>query len=284
MQIDHVAIWTDDLEKEKNFYLEYFDCKASNKYENPRKQFSSYFLRFPDGARIELMKRNDVTGKENNDKLGFAHIAISVGTRDKVNSLTEKLEKDGFIIDSRPRITGDGCYESVILDPENNKIEIASMDNFEIKEAIYEDLEQILYLQKCCYLSEAEIYNDYSIPPLTQKLDDIKLDFEHQTILKLEYNNKIIGSVRGFVKNGACFIGKLFVNNDYQNMGFGKQLMMEIEKKFKNISRFELFTGFKSNKNIYLYNKLGYKEFKKEQADGITIKYLEKNIIHWPAK
>jgi lactoylglutathione lyase len=278
MQIDHIAIWTDDLEGEKNFYLKYFNCTANHKYENPRKQFSSHFLRFPSGCRLELMKRNDITEKGNTDKLGFAHMAIGVGTIDKVDSLTKKLEKDGFTIDSHPRTTGDGCYESVILDPENNKVEITTTDNFEIKEATYEDLEQILYVQKCCYLSEAEIYNNYSIQPLTQKSDDIKLDFENQNILKLEYNNKIIGSVRGFVKDNTCCIGKLFVDKDFQNMGFGKQLMIEIEKKFRDVPRFELFTGYKSAKNLYLYNSLGYKEFKSELVDGVTIKYLEKYI------
>jgi catechol 2,3-dioxygenase-like lactoylglutathione lyase family enzyme/GNAT superfamily N-acetyltransferase len=276
MQIDHIAIWANDLEKEKHFYQTYFDCKVSAKYENAQKQFTSYFLIFLNGARIELMKRNNITSGQNEDHFGFAHIAINVGTRDKVEHLTKKMEKDGLVIVSYPRVTGDGYYESVVLDPENNKIEITAIENYKISDANYEDLAPILYLQKCCYLPEAEIYNDYSIPPLTQKIEDIKSDFEKQTILKLEYSNKIIGSVRGFLRDGTCYIGKLIVDKDYQNMGFGKQLLEAFEGKFKNAGRFELFTGVKSSKNLFLYNKLGYKEFKEEKLNEITIKYLEK--------
>jgi catechol 2,3-dioxygenase-like lactoylglutathione lyase family enzyme/GNAT superfamily N-acetyltransferase len=278
MQIDHIAIWADDLEKLKTFYQTYFECTISSKYENTQKQFTSYFLVFSNGARIELMKRSDIISRQNADQFGFAHIAVNIGTRDKVERLTKKLEKDGFVIASYPRITGDGYFESVVLDPENNKIEITAIENYKISKANYEDLASILYLQKCCYLSEAEIYNNYSIPPLTQKIDDINLDFQNQTILKLEYNNKIIGSVRGFLRDETCYIGKLIVDKDYQNMGFGKQLLEAIEEKFKNASRFELFTGFQSSKNLFLYNKLGYKEFKEERFNEITIKYLVKNI------
>ena len=126
MQIDHIAIWTSDLEIEKDFYLTYFDCTVNDKYKNPQKQYSSYFLTFSNGARIELMKRNDISEKSKIDVFGFAHIAINVGSRSNVDSLTSRIETDGFTVHSYPRITGDGYYESVILDPENNKIEIMS--------------------------------------------------------------------------------------------------------------------------------------------------------------
>jgi lactoylglutathione lyase len=278
MQIDHIAIWTNDLEKVKNFYLRYFGCKSNEKYENTSKAFSSYFLSFSNGMRIELMKRLDISEKKNNDSIGLAHFAINVGTKDKVDSLTKILQHDGFIIESYPRITGDGYYESVIRDPEHNKIELTAIEDYIIFEAKTGDLEKILYLQKCCYLSEASIYNDFSIQPLTQTLKDITLDFEKQIILKLEFRNKIVGSVRAYVQNETCYIGKLIVGIDYQNMGFGKLLLNAIEKKFDQVKRFELFTGFKSEKNLYLYHKLGYKVFKETQMNGITIKYLEKIV------
>jgi lactoylglutathione lyase len=126
MHIDHIAIWTKDLENEKDFFLKYFDCSANEKYVNQVKKFSSYFITFKGGGRIELMSRADITTERAGETLGIAHIAINAGTRDKVDKLTEIFNRDGIVIVSRPRITGDGFYESVILDPEGNVIEIVS--------------------------------------------------------------------------------------------------------------------------------------------------------------
>jgi len=126
MNIDHIAIWTNNLETVKEFYLKYFDCTANSKYENTKKQFTSYFISFSGGGRIELMKRADIQTPGNNNTFGLTHIALNIGSREKVDSLTKILENDGFTIESNPRITGDGYYESVILDPENNRIELVS--------------------------------------------------------------------------------------------------------------------------------------------------------------
>ncbi len=125
MRISHVAMWVKDIENIKNFYMKYFNCKCNEKYINDKKGFQSYFLSFEDNSKLEIMNINDIEelNKENNF-YGFAHIAISVGSKDKVDSLTKILENDGYIVASNPRTTGDGYYESVILDPENNKIEI----------------------------------------------------------------------------------------------------------------------------------------------------------------
>jgi lactoylglutathione lyase len=124
MHIDHIAIWTADLEKEKAFFLKYFNCTACKMYSNPGKHFSSCFISFADGSRIELMKRKDIGTRYEGENLGYSHIAINVGSREKVEKLTEMLEKDGFTIKGKPRQTGDGYYESVVLDPENNIIEL----------------------------------------------------------------------------------------------------------------------------------------------------------------
>ncbi len=279
MQIDHIAIWTNDLDSLKDFYLKFFDCKVSNRYDNNEKRFSSYFLSFAGcDTRIELMQRPDIADSINNDRIGLAHFAIGIGAKEQVDNLTNKLERAGITISSYPRTTGDGYYESVICDPDNNKVELTAFVDYVITNANENDLEQILYLQKCCYLSEAEIYNNYSIPPIVQTFDSIKKDFSDQTIFKLEYKGKIIGSVRAFVQNDSCYIGKLIIDKDYQNNGFGKLLLETVEKEFNKATRFELFTGFKSEKNLYLYSKLGYREFKEEQANGMTIKYLEKSF------
>ena len=127
MKIEHLAIWVDDLEAMKGFYTKYFGATANTKYINPLKQFSSYFLSFEDRtARIELMQKSNVTA--NNESRGnikgLAHFAFSVGSKNNVEALTERLHTDGFTIYDMPRTTGDGYYESIVLDPEGNFIEI----------------------------------------------------------------------------------------------------------------------------------------------------------------
>jgi lactoylglutathione lyase len=126
MKIDHTGMWVTDLEGEKDFFLKFFDCSASEKYINPSKQFSSYFITFPGGGRIEIMKQENMESAKEAESSGYAHIAVNAGSREKVDSLTDILRRGGIIIKSNPRVTGDGYYESVILDPENNRIEIVS--------------------------------------------------------------------------------------------------------------------------------------------------------------
>nr|WP_321408409.1 VOC family protein [uncultured Carboxylicivirga sp.] len=127
MKIDHIAIWTHDLEKVKKFYVKYFGAKCSDKYKNTKKKFSSYFLTFTKGdTRIELMHSPYIMEFLGNhaSSLGLTHLSISVGNRKKVDKLTELLRNDGYTIVSEPRTTGDGYYESVIEDDEWNRIEI----------------------------------------------------------------------------------------------------------------------------------------------------------------
>ena len=149
----------------------------------------------------------------------------------------------------------------------------------EIERAMISDAEEILSLQKLAYRSEAEIYNDFNIPPLVQTLESIEKDFENQYFLKTVMNGKIIGSVRAYTKEGTCYIGRLIVHPDFQNRGIGTDLMNEIERIFNTCRRFELFTGDKSERNLYLYQKLGYKIFKKAKiTDQTMVVYLEKKI------
>ena len=149
--------------------------------------------------------------------------------------------------------------------------------NIDILIAQQNDLPVILQLQKDCYLSEAEIYNDFQIPPLTQSLESLEDEFKNSIILKAEVNGEIIASIRGYAVDETAYIGKLIVRNDYQNKGIGRKLMEAIETSFKDCNRFELFTGFKSEKNLYRYNKLGYREFKRKIIDeNLTLVYLEK--------
>lgn len=126
MKIEHIALWTHDLEKMREFYQTYFQMKSGQRYENPKKGFSSYFLSFDTGARIELMTKTNMPDNDESKQVfsGLTHLAISVGDKMKVNALTEQLRKDGYEVAGEPRTTGGGYYESVILDPEGNRIEI----------------------------------------------------------------------------------------------------------------------------------------------------------------
>ncbi len=128
MRIDHIAIYTEDLERLKQFYLTYFHAVSNRGYHNERTGLRTYFLTFEDGTRLELMTRPGmmiVDAPQASAYLtGYTHLAFSVGSRELVNSLTDRLERDGYPVVSRPRVTGDGYYESGILDPDGNYIEL----------------------------------------------------------------------------------------------------------------------------------------------------------------
>lgn len=127
MKIEHVAIWVDDLELMRNFYVTYFKAISNEKYVNSKKGYASYFLNFENAeTRIELMRRQDIMDIPNNRGFakGIAHFAMSVGSKETVDQLTERLRADNYIIENEPRTTGDGYYESVVSDPEGNYVEI----------------------------------------------------------------------------------------------------------------------------------------------------------------
>ena len=146
-----------------------------------------------------------------------------------------------------------------------------------MKQAQVEDAREILDLQKLAYQSEAEIYHDDTIPPLTQTLKEITTDFRNQVFIKASVDGRIVGSVRGQLKQGTCSIGRLIVHPDFQNQGIGIRLMDEVEKYFPEAGRFELFTGHRSERNKYLYRKLGYQVFRRQPVNSdLTLLYLEK--------
>ena len=124
MKIHHIAIWTFRLEELREFYIRYFNGTSNEKYINPKKGFESYFIYFDDGAALELMSRTDVqnTPIEEN-KLGLTHFALSFQSKEDVLRTTEQLRSDGYTIAGEPRTSGDGYFESVILDPDGNRVE-----------------------------------------------------------------------------------------------------------------------------------------------------------------
>lgn len=125
MKVEHVAMYVNDLENAKDFFVKYFGGRPASGYHNKTTGLRSYFIRFDDGTRLEIMTRPEMDdAKKELSRTGYIHIAFSVGSREQVDSLTEQLRSDGYKIVSGPRTTGDGYYESCIIGIEGNQIEI----------------------------------------------------------------------------------------------------------------------------------------------------------------
>jgi lactoylglutathione lyase len=129
MHIEHVAIWTTDIERCQRFYSTYFGAIVEGRYRNHAKGFESCFLRFAHGPRMEIMKTTKLSPlvfEPGVQRMGLTHIALSVGSEQAVDGLVQRLRNDGFSILDGPRRTGDGYYECVILDPDGNRLEITA--------------------------------------------------------------------------------------------------------------------------------------------------------------
>jgi lactoylglutathione lyase len=129
MKIEHVALWTTKLEVMRDFYVTYFGGRAGEKYVNPKKNFESYFISFSEGSRLEIMHSPDVPQSLDDvyqQFTGYIHMAFAVATQGEVDSLTNTLNNDGYQVVGMPRLTGDGYYESCVLDPDGNRVEIVA--------------------------------------------------------------------------------------------------------------------------------------------------------------
>jgi phosphoribosylanthranilate isomerase len=183
-------------------------------------------------------------------------------------------------VESRPGVKDEAkmkAFVQAVREAESSKAE-----SYRIQKVRKGDLEEVLALQKLAYQREAELNNDFNIPPLTQTLEEIRAEFRQALFLKAMDGDKIIGSVRAYEKGGTCHIGRLIVHPDYQNRGIGSMLLKAVEGKF-DCQRFELFTSERSERNLYLYVKFGYREFKRVALnEKTTLVFLEKfngNVI-----
>jgi ribosomal protein S18 acetylase RimI-like enzyme len=153
------------------------------------------------------------------------------------------------------------------------------MREVEITRAVPGDAAAILALQKLAYESEARLYQDWSIPPLTQTLEEIEKELDSRVFLKACLAGVIVGSVRASLDQGTCAVGRLIVHPDFQHQGIGTQLMYAMEALLSDAERFELFTGERSEGNIRLYTRLGYQIFRTKKASPqVTIVFMQK----WP--
>lgn len=125
MYIEHIAMYVNDLEGVRDFFIRYFDAVSNDGYHNKTTDFSSYFLSFENGARLEIMNKPEMEDEEKTlTRTGYVHIAFRLGSKEAVDELTERLKRDGYHVVSGPRTTGDGYYESCIIGIEGNQIEI----------------------------------------------------------------------------------------------------------------------------------------------------------------
>ena len=125
MKIEHIAMYVTDPERARDFFVKYLGGVSNDGYHNVKTDFRSFFVSFEDGARLEIMTKPEIIDDEKPlNRTGYAHIAFSVGSKEKVDELTEKLKADGYEVISGPRTTGDGYYESCIIGIEGNQVEI----------------------------------------------------------------------------------------------------------------------------------------------------------------
>jgi lactoylglutathione lyase len=129
VRLDHVAIWTEDVERLASFYREYFHAKVGDRYVNPEKGFESRFVTFEDGTKLEIMRTTairPVRHEAGAQRMGLTHLALSLGSAEQVDQLTNRLRAERYAVVDGPRRTGDGYYESVVLDPDGNRVEITA--------------------------------------------------------------------------------------------------------------------------------------------------------------
>lgn len=125
-QLAHTALYVTDLNRAKTFYETYLGAVANEEYHNFTTGLRTHFLTFDGESRLEIMTRPGIEDPQSPTTLGFAHVAFSLGSKEAVDALTARLSNDGFSVASGPRTTGDGYYESVVLDPEGNQVELTA--------------------------------------------------------------------------------------------------------------------------------------------------------------
>jgi ribosomal protein S18 acetylase RimI-like enzyme len=183
------------------------------------------------------------------------------------------------------KLSDDHCHGRVVFALARRRIkgharickEVGPVQGVAITKATLDDAYEILELQKLAYQSEAKLYNDFTIPPLTQTLEELQAEFGSMVILKAMVGSRIGGSVRAHEKDGTCHIGRLIVHPKVQRRGLGSQLLAAIEGHFPGVKRYELFTGQQSFGNLLFYAQVGYKKCRERKMnERLTMIWLSK--------
>lgn len=242
MQLTHIAIWTNELERSRNFYVTYFKGKSNEKYVNPKKGFASYFITFEGGASLEIMQRTDVTDLKEGLFIGLAHFAFSAGSKEQVDSMIELFRQDGYPILGEPRITGDGFYEGSIADPDGNIIEIVDYMELHIEQTTDYPYDLLLLADP-----NREFVDNYL------KTSDCFVAF---------YADKPVG-VLVVQKQTADMaeIMNLAVDESCQRRGIARRLLRLISSEWapaNGVSRLKVCTGTSAPGPLMLYQQEGF--------------------------
>lgn len=242
MQLTHVAIWTNRLERLRSFYVTYFGGKSNEKYTNPKKGFSSYFVSFEGGSSLEIMQREDITEVYTDHHIGLAHIAFLVASREEVHRKIEQLRSAGYTISGEPRLTGDGYYEGAVLDPDGTPVEIVAYGEVDISRALFYPYDLLL---------EAD--------PEREKVDAY---LPLSDCYVATAGNHIVGViVVQKTGEGTAEIRNLAVSETFRRRGIARKLLRYVAGRWApehRITRLKICTGTSAAGPMQLYQQEGY--------------------------
>ncbi|MDF9830881.1 GNAT family N-acetyltransferase [Parabacteroides sp. PF5-6] len=242
MKLTHIALWTNDLERLREFYVTWFGGRSNEKYINPTKGFASYFVSFPGGASLEIMQREDITQKGNKETLGLTHIAFQMDSREQVNELVARFRQAGYTVAGAPRFTGDGFYEGSILDPDGNLVELVSFPDVEISRALFYPYDLLLLAD-----------------PEKEKVDAYLQESECFVAASKE---AIVGVVVvKLLSETSAEIMNIAVSEAFQRRGIARTLLRYIADKWApahQVSTLVIRTGTSAPGPFMLYQQEGY--------------------------
>lgn len=242
MQLSHVALWTNDLERLRDFYITWFAGRSNEKYENLAKGFASYFLTFDGGASLEIMQRTDITAPMPKGCIGLTHIAFYAGSVEKVNEQIEALRSAGYTIEGEPRFTGDGYYEGIVSDPDGNPVEIVANKEAEITRALFPPYDLLLQAD-----------------PEREKVDAY---LSTSDCFVATLREQIVGVVVVQKQaSGTAEIMNIAVAEAFQRRGIARKLLRYVIHKWaakQSVSRLLIRTGTSAPGPFMLYQQEGF--------------------------
>lgn len=258
MSLTHIACWTNNPERLRDFYVYYFEGKSNEKYVNPAKGFSSYFVSFKNGASLEIMQRTDIHEACEKPHIGLAHIAFQFSLKDDVNSALERFRQDGYTVYGEPRFTGDGYYEGAILDPDGNIVELVTY-------------KEITILPALSYPYELLLLADPDRDKIAQYLpsSDCFIAMSGDAIVGV-----IVVQRQG---EGVAEIMNLAVNESFQRRGIARKLLRFVGEQWSDnnkIKRLIIRTGTSAPGPLMLYQQEGF-DLKKVDYDYFVRHYKE---------